>query len=243
MGYLSEYSPEHPRRNKWGYVMQHRLVAEHVLGRFLIRSEVVHHEDRCKQNNAQGNLIVFPDQSAHLTHHKRQESYRHNQGFLAHLKDLASNRLVTMENAADQLGVCFGTVHSACSFHKIPWNGRNSTPSEQSVREALSGRTTEEAADFLGVHHQTLRNHYDILLTKRVSPGSLDGHKEEIRSLATRIRSAELAERYQVNPETVKQSIRRWARQEPDAWSDVVAFQRSRLGIRWSSRRMALPRP
>jgi hypothetical protein len=41
----------------------------------------------------------------------------------------------------------------------------------QQVKEALRGKTTKEAAQLLDVHHQTLRNRFDALLSKRRSPG------------------------------------------------------------------------
>lgn len=58
--------------------------------------------------------------------------------------------------------------------------------SEQQVREALDGRTTLAAAEFLGVHHQTLRNRFGHLLTKRVSPkGQYDEEfVEQVRRVA-----------------------------------------------------------
>lgn len=44
--------------------------------------------------------------------------------------------------------------------------------SDDEVLAALEGRTTLEAAQFLGCNHQTLRNRYEHLLDKRISPGS-----------------------------------------------------------------------
>lgn len=41
---------------------------------------------------------------------------------------------------------------------------------EDMVKTALMGRTTLEAANLLGVNHQTLRNRFDALLKKRKSP-------------------------------------------------------------------------
>lgn len=41
---------------------------------------------------------------------------------------------------------------------------------ESEVKKALKGRTTQEAATVLGVNHQTLRNRFDHLLSKRKSP-------------------------------------------------------------------------
>lgn len=49
---------------------QHRVVAERILGRALLPEEVVHHEDRNKQNNNPINLIVFSCQAEHARHHK-----------------------------------------------------------------------------------------------------------------------------------------------------------------------------
>ena len=51
-------------------VHEHRAVAELVLGRLLRPGEVVHHEDRDKQNNDPWNLIVFASQADHARHHK-----------------------------------------------------------------------------------------------------------------------------------------------------------------------------
>jgi hypothetical protein len=47
----------------------HRLIAEKVLGRELLNSEVVHHQDNNKLNNDVNNLWVFPSQSAHRKYH------------------------------------------------------------------------------------------------------------------------------------------------------------------------------
>ena len=48
----------------------HREVAAKVLGRPLAPGEVVHHEDRAKNNNDPHNLIVFINQEHHARHHK-----------------------------------------------------------------------------------------------------------------------------------------------------------------------------
>lgn len=61
--------PEHPRAKPNGYVFEHVLVAEKLLGRALLADEVVHHIDGNKQNNDIENIMVFPNQSAHMLHH------------------------------------------------------------------------------------------------------------------------------------------------------------------------------
>jgi DNA-binding CsgD family transcriptional regulator len=174
-----------------------------------------------------------------MIHHKK-DSLKYDLQLAKKLRPLAANRKVSQKQAAKTLGVDVLTVVAMLKVHSIPWvSAAHSRLSERSVREALQGRSSKEAADFLGVHHQTLRNHYDHLLKKRASPGKLDAHKEEIHSLAKHIRSAQIAEKFGVNPITVRNSIQRWAKSEPDEWSEICEFQRSRLGIRWNKKRKA----
>lgn len=65
-GYVLVRCPQHPAASATGYVRQHRLVAEQMLGRYLTPTEVVHHKDDNKQNNDPSNLEVFETNAAHL---------------------------------------------------------------------------------------------------------------------------------------------------------------------------------
>ena len=47
----------------------HRVMAEKILGRPLLRGEVVHHRDGDKRNNTWKNLDVLPSQSVHAWIH------------------------------------------------------------------------------------------------------------------------------------------------------------------------------
>ncbi len=60
------YFPNHPMRTQEGYVAEHRLAMEAKLGRYLTRSEVVHHKDGDPGNNDPANLEVFPTNGEHL---------------------------------------------------------------------------------------------------------------------------------------------------------------------------------
>ena len=68
-GYVLIYRPEHPYANSGGYVREHRLVMEGVLGRYLDPKEVVHHQDDTpagRQNNDPSNLEMYPSNGRHL---------------------------------------------------------------------------------------------------------------------------------------------------------------------------------
>src|SRR3990167_9078352 len=68
-GHVYIYSPNHPLANHKGYVMEHRLVMEKHIGRFLTQEEVVHHLDGSKINNELENLKLLPNRQEHLKLH------------------------------------------------------------------------------------------------------------------------------------------------------------------------------
>lgn len=58
-GYLQLYRPDHPYATRKGYVLQHRLVMEEVLGRYLHEDETVHHRNGNKLDNVPSNLELW----------------------------------------------------------------------------------------------------------------------------------------------------------------------------------------
>jgi hypothetical protein len=65
-GYILEKCPDHPNATKAGYVRQHRLVMEKVLGRYLTPLEVVDHKNRDTSDNEPPNLKLYATNADHL---------------------------------------------------------------------------------------------------------------------------------------------------------------------------------
>jgi len=64
-GYVLIRMPKHPNARN-GYVLEHRLVLERILNRYLTESEVVHHKNGDKTDNDPNNLILFANNGEHL---------------------------------------------------------------------------------------------------------------------------------------------------------------------------------
>ncbi len=69
-GYILIKIPKHPYANKRGYVPEHRLVCEKILGRYLTKEETVHHIGE-RNDNRPKMLIVFTSHKKHILFHKR----------------------------------------------------------------------------------------------------------------------------------------------------------------------------
>lgn len=58
LGYVLVYVPDHPHRDKSGFVLEHRLVYERAIGRHLSSDDIVHHINGNKADNRLENLAL-----------------------------------------------------------------------------------------------------------------------------------------------------------------------------------------
>ena len=66
----------HPRANKKkGFVLEHIVIAEKALGKYLPAGAEVHHVDSVRDNNANTNLVICQDSKYHRLLHTRKRVY------------------------------------------------------------------------------------------------------------------------------------------------------------------------
>jgi transposase-like protein len=82
-GYVQVHMPDHPDADARGYVFQHRLVMERMVGRRLRPEERVHHKNHVKTDNRPENLELFAGDLEHAEHHVLEQRANHLAGTLA----------------------------------------------------------------------------------------------------------------------------------------------------------------
>lgn len=97
-GYVLCWCPDHPNARQNGYVLEHRLVMERVLGRLLRRDEIVHHRNGDRRDNAPANLAHL-GQSQHVAEH-----YADMHGPGASRKRVASRRATMTQERREAQG-------------------------------------------------------------------------------------------------------------------------------------------
>lgn len=95
-GYIEIYAPGYHSAKKNGYVYEHIVIAENMLGRQLKNGEVVHHKDKNRAHNSPDNLMVFASNSDHSRFHKTGFAIRKDDVYISpplekHCSDCGAN--------------------------------------------------------------------------------------------------------------------------------------------------------
>jgi endogenous inhibitor of DNA gyrase (YacG/DUF329 family) len=92
-GYVAIYQPSHPRAGQNGYVLEHIVVAETMIGRPLRPNERVHHKNHHKAENNPSNLEVLTDfqhRSLHMKErHRKKKLVITKRNAFGHVREVA----------------------------------------------------------------------------------------------------------------------------------------------------------
>jgi hypothetical protein len=75
-GYVLIYMPDHPFCSKRGYIQEHILIIENVLGKYLDKKHIPHHINEVKSDNRNNNLVICESRAYHNLLHMRMKAYK-----------------------------------------------------------------------------------------------------------------------------------------------------------------------
>lgn len=89
-GYVYVLAKDHPMVTGDGYVMEHRLVMEKMIGRYLLPNETVHHKNGIKGDNREENLELWTQNHSTGVRYDDLETWQIEQ-LIAHLESVLAN--------------------------------------------------------------------------------------------------------------------------------------------------------
>jgi len=74
-GYVFIHIPDHPHCYQKGYMLEHRMVMEKKIGRFLKSHEFVHHKNSIRHDNRPENLEIV-NSGFHVSRHNKNRTWK-----------------------------------------------------------------------------------------------------------------------------------------------------------------------
>ena len=114
-GYVYVYVPDHPYATKDGYVMEHILVMEEAIGRYIMQDEVVHHINKKRNDNRLENLKLMSFKE-HTSLHTKE---RYKKGEMRHhtvkVRNVTTGETFnSCKEGAEKYGVAPTNISKAC---------------------------------------------------------------------------------------------------------------------------------
>lgn len=119
-GYILVYKPGHPYANK-NFVLEHRLVMEAAVGRYLEPHELVHHKNEIRDDNRLENLELT-NHSAHATLHfagKKRPRFKPKVA-KENIERLYCGQTRTLRECGALLGLGYGATRHHFLHYGIP---------------------------------------------------------------------------------------------------------------------------